>query len=103
MDRNIFGYVTKEPVDTENEQQFVYKPFLVKIDGEPSSVCNLELARTKQIMVQFLYHKQSILSDKQPDKLLVLIHQECKFLMTRTKTTCSFNFLPFLQVCFSIS
>lgn len=72
--RNIFGYVIKEVVEGEPEQ-FIYRPFLV---NEKNESCDLELPRSKQIMLQFLYHKQSPLANKQqPQKLLVLIHKEC--------------------------
>lgn len=75
-DRLILGYVVKETVEEEGQDaQFVYRPFLVNRKNE---ICDLQLSRSKQIMLQFLYHKQSPLSSKhQQYKLLVLIHKEC--------------------------
>lgn len=75
--RDVLGYVIKEPVERDDgdETQFVYKPFLVNIND--GATCDLELPRSKQVMLQFLYHKQSPLSHRQGHKLLVLIHQEC--------------------------
>lgn len=79
LNKNLLGYVTKECVKTDSEQdQFVYKPFLIKLDPENPTICDLNLPRSKQIMLQFLYNKQSVLSEKQPDRFLVFIHQECK-------------------------
>lgn len=81
INRDILGYVIKEAIETESEDddeetQFVYRPFLV--NNNKNVVCDLQLPRSKQIMLQFLYHKQSALSNKQQsDKLLVLIHKEC--------------------------
>lgn len=80
LSKNLLGYVTKESTKTDSEQdQFVYKPFLLKFSVENPVICDLNLSRSKQIMVQFLYNKQSVLSDKQPDKFLIFIHQECKY------------------------
>lgn len=77
--RDLLGYVVKETVEQEGgETQFVYLPFLVDIKDGASMAYDLQLARSKQIMLQFLYHKQSPLSNKQPDKLLILIHKECE-------------------------
>lgn len=70
--KDILAYVIKESVENE----FLYKPYVL-FDG---IVHDLQVERRKQIMLQFLYCKQSVLTKKQPDRLLVLIHQECKFL-----------------------
>lgn len=73
LKRNLLAYVTKEG----EGDRFIYNAHLVKFNEDGTySDCNLELNRPKQVMVQFLYQKQSILSENQPDKLLVLIHEE---------------------------
>lgn len=73
--RDILGFVIKETVENETEQ-FIYRPFLVNCDN--NNICDLELPRSKQIMLQLLYHKQSPLSNRQQaHKLLVLVHKEC--------------------------
>lgn len=98
--RDVLGYVIKEIVEEEgSEGQFVYRPALVNIKNRTS--CDLELARSKQIMLQFLYHKQSLLSNKQSHKLLVLIHKECKYHVCFYSSTISLHSL--LQVCFNIN
>lgn len=79
LNRKFLGYVTKE--SGENELvQFVYKPYLINLNenAQTQDVLDLKLERSHQIMVQFLYRKQSVLSENQPDKLLVLIHRESK-------------------------
>lgn len=40
----------------------------------------LQMERTKQVMVQFLWRKQATFEKNYQDKLLLLIHEECKTL-----------------------
>lgn len=74
--RTYLAYVIKE-TDPENNKVFSYKPYLLKI-GPESTLCDLELERSRQILVQFLYQKHSVLSESCSVKFLILIHQECK-------------------------
>ncbi|CAH0561891.1 unnamed protein product [Brassicogethes aeneus] len=75
--RTYLSLVIKEITTDENtEQNFIYKPFIYKINSN-EELYDLKLERSKQVMVQFLYHKQSVLSENQPVKFLILIHQEC--------------------------
>ncbi|KAK9890377.1 hypothetical protein WA026_010470 [Henosepilachna vigintioctopunctata] len=55
---------------------FIYKPFIININN-PENVIDLEIERSKQIMVQFLYKKVSVLSESVTTKFLILIHKEC--------------------------
>lgn len=103
-DRNLLAYVVKTPsIDDETKcssrQLHVYRPYVVKIDGTTTINLDLSLERSKQIMVKFLYKKQSLLAEKQVDKLLVLIHEECKSLK---KKTIDKNALTFLFLFFSV-
>ncbi|KAF2885779.1 hypothetical protein ILUMI_20414 [Ignelater luminosus] len=77
--RTVFGFVTKEELNNEDqENSFIYKPFVVQLNHKKEpKLCDLKIERSKQIMLQFLYKKRSILTEKQPDKLLILVHQEC--------------------------
>lgn len=50
-----------------------YSPWIVEVISR--KVHNLEIERTKQIRVQFLYKQRE---QKNGDRFLVLIHQECK-------------------------
>lgn len=45
----------------------------------------LQMDRTKQVMVQFLWRKQSTFEKNYQDKFLLLIHEECKTLKNFTK------------------
>lgn len=75
--KTILAFVVKE---SNGDQEYVYKPKLYRINDDFSNVCDLQLDRSKQIMVQFLYPKQSILLENQPVKFLIFIHQECKYI-----------------------
>lgn len=70
--RSLLGYIIKE----EFNHSFVYKPYVIKL--ESYEVCALNIERSKQIMIQFLYKKQSVLNEKQKETFLLLIHEECK-------------------------
>jgi hypothetical protein len=69
-------YVVKE-VDPENNTIFTYRPYLLRLDKEKNEICDLDLERSKQVLVQFLYQKHSVLSESSNVKFLILIHQEC--------------------------
>ncbi|KAJ8978824.1 hypothetical protein NQ317_018915 [Molorchus minor] len=75
--KTILAFVTKESKG-EGSCEYTYKPFLYEINDEFEKVFDLDIERGKQVMVQFLYPKQSVLSENQPVKLLVFIHQEEK-------------------------
>lgn len=78
-DGKLLSFVTKTQKKTKEDQEFfIYKPFVAKLNGEEQIITDLKIERKLQIMVQFLYKKQSVLSDKQPEKLLVMIHEESK-------------------------
>lgn len=66
--------------ETSNEE-FVhwYKPYIVTInnDREMSPKMLLQMERTKQVMVQFLWRKQTTFEKNYQDKFLLLIHEEC--------------------------
>ncbi|XP_045482490.1 protein pigeon [Harmonia axyridis] len=70
--KTYLGFVIK---DTQNEV-FTYKPHIVNI-REGKEVVDLEIERSKQIMIQFLYKKTSLLSDNKTVKFLILVHEEC--------------------------
>ncbi|KAL3289631.1 hypothetical protein HHI36_023041 [Cryptolaemus montrouzieri] len=58
------------------DNSFVYKPYILNIE-KPDIVVDLEIERSQQIMIQFLYHKTSVLSEAVSTKFLVMVHQEC--------------------------
>ncbi|KAF5296648.1 hypothetical protein FQR65_LT10188 [Abscondita terminalis] len=78
-DKTIIGFVIKEYEDPNVITSYTYKPFVAIIKNIVSKpvVIDLEIKKPKQIMIQFLYRKQSILNEKHNDKFLVLIHEEC--------------------------
>ncbi|XP_064215445.1 protein pigeon isoform X2 [Tribolium castaneum] len=73
--KTYLAYVIKR-IDPNDSKIFTYNPYLLKI-GTKNEICDLDLERSKQILVQFLYQKYSVLSENSPVKFLILIHQEC--------------------------
>ncbi|XP_044257578.1 protein pigeon isoform X2 [Tribolium madens] len=73
--KTFLAYVIKK-IDPNDTKIFTYNPYLLKI-GTKNKICDLDLERSKQILVQFLYQKHSVLSENSPVKFLILIHQEC--------------------------
>uniref|UniRef100_A0A1Y1MZ75 Gamma-secretase-activating protein C-terminal domain-containing protein n=2 Tax=Photinus pyralis TaxID=7054 RepID=A0A1Y1MZ75_PHOPY len=73
--KSVLGFVTKEYKDTDDHTSYTYQPFILKLDE--GNLIDLQLKRTKQIMIQFLYRKQSVLNEKKIDKFLIMIHEEC--------------------------
>lgn len=86
--QTLLGFVLKdsatEPGDESEKPSnpsMVYKPFVVEVNNtsaseEPLSL--LGMPRTKQVMVQFLWRKQSTFEKLYQDKFLLFIHTECK-------------------------
>lgn len=72
-EKTILGFVTKE---TNEIPPHTYRAFLYFTGKDYDEVYDLNLERRKQIMVQFLYSKYSVLSEIQNIKFLVFIHQE---------------------------
>jgi hypothetical protein len=60
--------------DMINKGDF-YRVFIVELMTENKMVHNLEIERSKQIRIQFLYREKE---QHDMDKFLVLIHHECK-------------------------
>ncbi|RZC36003.1 pigeon, partial [Asbolus verrucosus] len=60
--KTFLTFVTKD-IDPENSKIFTYKPYLLKFDQEEHEICDLELERSKQVLVQFLYQKHSVLAE----------------------------------------
>lgn len=78
-----------------NEDIFIYKPFIYKL-GDGEELFDLNLYRNKQIMIQFLYYKQSVLLENHTVKFLIFIHQESKYTITlsASKRKIQINNLP---------
>lgn len=57
-----------------------YKPYIVTINSDRDKTPHmlLQMERTKQVMVQFLWRKQATFEKNYQDKFLLLIHEECK-------------------------
>lgn len=83
--QTLLAFVVKNPVDGISEEnvdrmvEMQYRPFLVEINNKGARPPKplLEMGRTKQVMVQFLWRKQSTFEKQYQDKFLVLIHGEC--------------------------
>lgn len=81
--QTLLAYVTKDDEPTKDEDTLstqVYTPFIVEINhsNAKGAVKLLEMKRQKQVMVQFLWRKQSTFEKNYQDKFLVFIHEECK-------------------------
>jgi hypothetical protein len=84
------GYVTKEKNHLEtadssenqcsdyNATNEFYRVFIVELTIDDTKVHNLEMKRSKQVRIQFLYREKEQLD---VDKFLVLIHHECKSIL----------------------
>lgn len=89
---SLLGYVTKhkdnlETTDlcenrcsdnvnaTDEYCREFYKVFLIDLTTDDIKMHNLEIERSKQVRIQFLYREKEQLD---VDKFLVLIHHECK-------------------------
>lgn len=61
--------------------QSYYQPFIVEIKNSAAKPPHrlLDMKRCKQVMVQFLWRKQTTFEKGYQDKFLMFIHEECKF------------------------
>lgn len=83
--QTLLVYVTKtlcdEPSDEQNAEAAaqLYTPFIVEINNSAAkpALKLLEMKRQKQVMVQFLWRKQSTFEKAYQDKFLLFIHEEC--------------------------
>lgn len=84
VSKTLLLYVLKEQIvtdncesDNENDKKFIYKPFLAEIgkNKSPEDVqALLDVDRSKQVMLQFLWPKQP--KNPNQDKFFVMIHEE---------------------------
>ncbi|XP_037037628.1 protein pigeon isoform X1 [Bradysia coprophila] len=90
--RTLLVFVIKDAGTQKDEEslseEFVhwYKPYIVMVnnDREKPPHMLLQMERTKQVMVQFLWRKQTTFEKNYQDKFLLLIHEECILLYTTT-------------------
>ncbi|CAL1675919.1 unnamed protein product [Lasius platythorax] len=96
QNHSLLGYVTKQKnhletadscenhcsdnVNATNElcREF-YRVFIVELTTDDTKIHNLEIERSKQVRIQFLYREKEQLD---VDKFLVLIHHECVMIYT---------------------
>nr|XP_023019414.1 protein pigeon [Leptinotarsa decemlineata] len=72
--RTFLGFVLKTSDATGGEA--IYNAYLYRIGNSFDDVVELQNERRKQVVIQFLYPKQSVLSGQQAVKFLLMIHQE---------------------------
>lgn len=91
--KTLLIYVVKDEITTDNSEtendniKYVYKPFLTVLnDANKLTIQLLEMERSKQIMMQFLWRKQSTFEKTNQDKFqfLLMIHEENILLFTTT-------------------
>lgn len=88
--KTLLLYVLKDEIATDNVEvdsdtavKYLYKPFLTVINNdEKHTIHLLELERNKQIMLQFLWRKQSTFEKSYQDKFLLMMHTENILLFT---------------------
>lgn len=88
LSKTLLLYMVKDQIQTDNcetdngsDIKFSYKPFLLEIkdpSGAPHQL--LEVDRSKQVLLQFLWPKQP--KNVHQDKFLVMIHEEGIYLHT---------------------
>lgn len=85
--KTVLGYICKQTsaIDSENDSacatspeniQQIYKAFFIELRGEESHIHDLNIERSKQLRIQFLYKAKDV---GNKDRFLLLAHQECKF------------------------
>lgn len=78
--KTLLIYVIKTV--TFNKDEFTYRPLIVEIKSEqqesPKPYELLQMERSKQVMVQFLWRKQTTFEKYYQDKFLLFIHEESK-------------------------
>lgn len=80
LSKTLILYVLKNQIETENNESensslMIYKPYLCAVnDDENDEIELLDVDRTKQVFLQFLWPKQPKIRDQ--DKFLLMIHEE---------------------------
>ncbi|KYM85166.1 Protein pigeon [Atta colombica] len=85
QNHTLMGYVTKQknclkisdPLEDRSGHEFYgefYRVFIVELTTDDTKVHDLEIKRSEQVRIQFLYREKEQLD---VDKFLVLIHHEC--------------------------
>lgn len=83
ISKTLLVYVLKDPICTDNSEinnesneKFIYKSFLAEINQKTDKNHSLlDVDKSKQVMVQFLWPKSKPKSH-QPDRFLVMVHEE---------------------------
>lgn len=73
FEQTVLGFITKE---NNPHPPHTYRAFLYSVGKDYDDVLDLKVESTKQVMIQFLYSKQSVLTEIQNIKFLLFIHQE---------------------------
>ncbi|GAB1868054.1 Protein pigeon [Camponotus japonicus] len=97
QNHNLLGYVTKQKENhletadasenrcsdnvnaTDELCRELYRVFIIELTTDDAKMHNLEIERSKQVRIQFLYREKEQLD---VDKFLVLIHHECVMIYT---------------------
>lgn len=75
----LLAFVLKDPKSDEEPNKFVYKSFIVEVKSESANDPHPLLSpseRSKQVMVQFLWRKQTTFEKNYQDKFLLFVHEE---------------------------
>lgn len=80
--------ILSDNTNVEVPLQSYYQPFIVEIKSSAAKPPHrlLEMKRCKQVMVQFLWRKQSTFEKGYQDKFLMFIHEECKVVPCMLRT-----------------
>lgn len=79
LSKTLILYVLKNHIQTENNETensslMVYKPYLSSLNDESDGIELLEVNRTKQVFLQFLWPNRPKIREQ--DKFLLMIHEE---------------------------
>lgn len=83
--RTLLAYVIKENKTNDTPSELVYKPFIVEVRDDATNDPHpmlIPAERQKQVMVQFLWRKQTTFEKNYQDKFLLFVHEESKFLLS---------------------
>lgn len=79
--RTILGYIVKNSNSNDEANKSIYNAYMVNLKN--NNLYDFKNNTSKQVMIQFLYHKHSVFDDKnQNEKFLLFVHRESIVLYT---------------------
>lgn len=90
---DLLGFVKKEKVGDADRHE--YSAFLVECSTGKQNLIDLNIRRREQVMIQFLYHKQSKLKENEKERFLLFVHEECEMGVSTMENETLCKVVPF--------